>query len=282
MVDTCCLFGRPHVAPDISGFARGALANGYAIEFRTPDEFDGRENFDLVAVGGGRGQYHGKNGEIVEHYVSRGIPSIICEFGRLVPGTLLLLLNGKPWLPPTVQPADRLERLGLCYEPESRGDDILVCGQRPSLDRQLEDAITAIHENSGRKVIFRPHPDAWRIKSEAGYVLPGIDEISNRCTKLGEATFEDLWWDLDRAWCVVTHSSIVAVTAALRGIPVIASDECAAAEICTPLEMADGVDTIRPPADEDLHDFLCRFSYSIWFDEEIEEGMALRFMREFF
>jgi hypothetical protein len=46
--------------------------------------------------------------------------------------------------------------------------------------------------------------------------------------------------------------------------------------------MANEVDTIRPPSNEDFHDFLCRFSYSIWLDEEIEEGTALRFLRRFF
>ena len=172
--------------------------------------------------------------------------------------------------------------LGLCHEPEPRGDNVLVCGQRPSLDRQLEGAIGAIRENSERRVVFRPHPNAWRLRSEADYALPGVDEISDRCMDLGEDTNGDLLWDLDRAWCVVTHSSIVAVTAALLGIPVIASSECVSTEICTPLEMANEVDALPIPTDEELHDFLCRFSYSIWFDDEIQNGAALKFLREFF
>jgi hypothetical protein len=284
----CRIYRMPGDKPDMSPFAQGAFVNGHLIDFKTPTEFsekDDEEPADLVAVSGGLNRYYGANGRIVEHYVSKGTPTIICEFGRLVPKTQMLLLNAKPWLPPEGEyPDNRRMIFDLKWEFYPRGEDILVCGQRPDLDVQLEKPVEDLKKTTGRRVVYRPHPNMWRLIDREGkrpdYLFPPADEISNRCDSICDETERDLEHDLQRAWCVVTHSSIVAITAALRGIPSVATQDCPAADICYPPYTSP--DDIRPIAGEPLRRFLNRFAHTVWTEDEIRFGTALKFYMEHF
>lgn len=284
----CHIYRQPGELPDLSSFAQGAFTLGYSNELFSPMEFRGPgvgEVPNLVAVSGGRGRLEGRNGAIIAYFVALGVPSIICEFGRLVAGTQLLLLNEKPWVPDVVPAEDRTEKLGLIEDIGPRGENILVCGQRPDLDRKLEDAVSRLKAATGRKVVYRPHPNAWRLPVPE-YEFPGADEISSEIDRFGPDSIpgtaqRSLARDLDNAWCVVTHSSIIPITAALRGIPSFATKDCAGHEICTPLDECGFVEP-RVFTGTRLEHFLHRFAYTIWFEEEIRLGRAMAFLMEKF
>jgi hypothetical protein len=278
-VKLCGIYRRPGEEPDLSCFAQGIFGFGYFNEFRTPSEIDTRgvEDFDLVVIGGGMSRFGGRNGEIVRRYREAGVPVIICEFGRLIDGTILTLVNTKPWLPEEQCPPDRLEDLGLMPMKLPRGENILICGQRPDLDSQLAPAIEAMREASYRKIVYRPHPNSWRIREN--YVPPfPFDEISMDDRAICHSSRASLQRDLDDAWCVVTHSSIVGVQALLRGIPVFAGPEFVCWSAAHGLEDAGRVEEAAIPRVDRLEKIMCRLSYTIWFEHEIRLGRAFTYL----
>lgn len=278
----CGVYRRPGELPDLSSFAQGVFGFGYYNEFRAPEDIEssGVESFDLVLVAGGMSRFGGKNGEVVRRYREAGVPVVICEFGRLVEGTILTLVNQKPWLPPEDCPDDRLEDLGLVPMKLPRGENVLICGQRWDLDNQLAEAVAAVRGASNRKIVYRPHPNAWRIRRD--YVPPfEFDEISGTDKTIDHVSRRSLQEDLDQAWCVVTHSSIVGVQGLLRGIPVVAGPEFVGAQLATPLEEAERVEALRQPRIDALGRMLCRLSYTVWFHEEIRLGRAITFLMRY-
>jgi hypothetical protein len=261
-------------------FCVGAVARGYVV-WRFPnqllalDDFEQGLQFDLVAIGGGETRHGGENGRIAEFFRHQGVMTVICEKGRLVSDSLMILLGPKPWVPATWRPNDRMTELNLHYKPQPPGDVILVCGQTEEFDRQLEPALCEIKANSKRKIIYRPHPSQNRIPRENRYAPEMVDGISDHCTKVGQESVEDLGRDLARAYCVVTHSSIVAVTATLRGIPVLAAPPCPAYPVCRPLLDGRYIETIMPTGEARMRDFISAFSHTIWREDEVRSGEAL-------
>ena len=75
--------------------------------------------------------------------------------------------------------------------------------------------------------------------------------------------------DLKDAWCVVTHSSTAAVTAALQGVPVFCEPTCAAASVgCTDLSQ---IETPRRP---DREEWLAELAWRQWSEAEMKGGLA--------
>jgi hypothetical protein len=239
------------------------------------------DQYDLAVVGGGALRHDGANGRIIDDFVRMGKPAIMCEFGRLVPDTLMLVLGKKPWLPSDAKPSDRLRKFGFIYNKQPRGENVLFCGQRPNLDQQLEETINTIRANTDRKIVFRPHPGAWRT-NEDHYVPSSADEVSSQSKYIDDASRKGLEQDIDEAWCVITHSSLAIMPALLRGTPVIATDSCVVHPACTPLSEVHRVEEIQAPSVKDLYDVLCRYSYCVWTFDEIAEGKAFKFMSRYF
>lgn len=74
---------------------------------------------------------------------------------------------------------------------------------------------------------------------------------------------------LEDAWCVVTHSSTAAVTAALQGIPVFCEPTCAAAPVgCTDFTL---IDRPRRP---DRERWIAALAWRQWSAEEMQSGEA--------
>jgi hypothetical protein len=74
---------------------------------------------------------------------------------------------------------------------------------------------------------------------------------------------------LEDAWCVVTHSSTVAVTAAIQGIPVFCEPTCAAAPVgCTDFAM------IEQPRRPDREQWIADLAWRQWSREEMRNGEA--------
>lgn len=273
--------------PDVSAWAQGLFTHGYSNDFQTVLGFNPASvpKVDLVTVAGGRSRYGGRNNKIIQAYRALGVPVFILEFGRLVPNTLLTLLNSKPWLPPIECPPDRIPLCKFEYTPQPRGTNILVCGQRQELDNELLPVLESIKTSTQRRIVYRPHPNQWRLQNQPDLnFLHLVDEISEPPKddpNLGEPVQRSLQHDLDQSWCVVTHSSLAALQGLLRGIPAITGNEFVAAELAHPYSFGRDVEWMKPPDEQELHSFLCRFTHTIWADEEIREGQAFGFLKRF-
>jgi hypothetical protein len=278
----CVIFRQAGITPDLSHFAAGAFAHGYLNEIR--DIADARLSHfppaDLVVISGGCLRHGGLNGAVFDHYRSLGVPVVICDPGRIVKGAQRVYINKEHWIPPEECSRDRMEPLGLIPSFKPRGEKILIAGQRPDLDNQLKAAIAMIRTVSDREIVFRPHPNMYHQHQREEYDVP-FDRLSFGEAKIDSKSIQSLNDDLDDAWCVVTHSSIVGVTAMLRGIPVFASDEFVGIDAAYPLNYAPQVEKMERPSWDALNHFLRRLSYSIWYEGELRSGKAFDYLKRF-
>lgn len=77
----------------------------------------------------------------------------------------------------------------------------------------------------------------------------------------------DIRFDLDKAWCVVTHTSNVAVDAVVKGIPVYVTGQCAASVMA-----GDDIDEPRLP---DREQWAWNLAANQWTLDEVRTGWAL-------
>lgn len=153
----------------------------------------------------------------------------------------------------------RFERLGLEIAPwrKQGGHHILVVQQSKTYFQLrgmragvvLWDTLAEIARHTDRKIVCRPKP--------------------TRHTKK-----RDLMIDLQRAHCVVTYSSNVAVEALMLGIPVVTLGPCAA----SPLSKT--VEEIEEPIYPDREQWAHWLANNQWTLEEIETGVAWRHLQE--
>ena len=78
------------------------------------------------------------------------------------------------------------------------------------------------------------------------------------------------------AWCVVSHSSVAAVEAALLGIPVFAPDTSPASPIANP-----NLDDIENPLMPDRERWINSLSYAQFHLDEIKDGSAWKIIDEY-
>jgi hypothetical protein len=266
-------------------FAQGAFARGYSVEMCDPHEYRNHEpttdSFNLVVIGGGPTRFNGGAERICGHYRRLEVPVVICEFGRLVPGTIMTMVNEKPWVPELNLPVgERAERLGLTYDPKPRGEEILFIGQNREIDGELFKYVAQMPAVTDRKIVFRQHPyrrdpDTWLPDIERSCPPAGVEPGSSEC----EVSLQE---DLDRAWAVVTHSSLVAVTALRRGIPVFAGPSCPAKRACLSMVDLKDIDTVNRPCETCIEFFLRDLAFTIWTDDELRTGQALKFLEGWF
>ena len=259
--------------------ACGAFANGYMPELLNHDEFQPDEppGCDAVMVGGGAERYDGANGRILEHAKLHEIPALMVEFSWLRPAHVYIYLGTPPWLPPS-QAVDASRRIdqGLIQKRQPRGETILVVGQRPDLDEQLEPAVATMAATSDRLIHYRKHPNAKRFDPAGrGYMMPGAHTYSDEFDI--PSAQPSLQEDLDNAWVVVTHSSGVGHDALLRGIPVMATRSASYWRLASSLDMAAAVDemTGAPPAER----YFDRLAWAHWSHLELRDGSAFNFYR---
>jgi len=113
------------------------------------------------------------------------------------------------------------------------------------------------------------------------YNIP-YDTFSESGRTINPESVKSLEEDLDDAWCVITHSSTVGITALMRGIPVISSRKFIAAwRLTTPLEFAHRLEELERPDWNNMQYFLRRLSYAVWFEHELRSGQAMSYLKQF-
>lgn len=258
------IFRRLGDDPPSSFAAQGAFACGLPSDFLEPESSE-RPDADLVFIFGGPRRYSGANAEILGHYTAIGTPVLMIEFASR-DDRVLVHLNGNKLYLPEVSPSygDRAEILGNVVEYQPRGSEILVVGQGPDFDRQLEHSIWGLSQQGIRRIIFRRHPN-----DHGTYIPPGCDSESNRPLDV----------DLENAFAVVTHSSGVAREALRIGRPVFCHDIAQFSSIAHRLHETWKLEDSDVPRAEDVQRYLSRFSFIEWTHEELRIGLPVSFYR---
>ena len=148
----------------------------------------------------------------------------------------------------------RFKSLGITLDPwETRGENILVVCQSKTyfevrygkLGNWLTNILAEIARFTDRPIIVRPKPTAHTKR-------------------------RDIQQDLDKAWCVVTYTSNVAVEAVIQGIPVFTTGECVAKK------MSGTLSDIENPFFPDRDQWAANLSANQWTIEEIRDGTCWR------
>lgn len=149
-------------------------------------------------------------------------------------------------------PSDRFDRLGIDIAPwKTGGQDILVCPptqhfiKAHGVESWLDDTLAELAKYTDRPVIVRQKPQ------------PGETSVP-----LSEA--------LQNAYALVTHSSNVAIEAAVAGVPVYVSPTSAAAPVGST-----SLATIEHRAFPDRRAWLQHLAYSQFSFDEIKSGQAI-------
>jgi len=274
------MWGKPlwSIHTPLVCLAGGFASLGYDVEWRNPSAFspDDNEACEAVAVLGTKDM----NGEVLKHFVNRGIPALAVEFGYInrpaeqsyadPEAYYQIGLNGLCWLPPGPMPSDRFEALNVTVEPWHlfRPGPVLVCGQVPNdgqhgLNKHqmltwLSDAVKDV-KSRGLKTVWRPHPKGTDVAN------PGCEEVQDSGVPLDEA--------LDHCSAVLSYNSTVGQAALLRGIPVMASRAAMYSELATlPCEVK--------YKHKDRAPYFNRLAYAQWKLDEMKSGEAVKFMME--
>ena len=267
------IFWREGEIPWLNLFGEGMRRNGYSVNFIDPNDFAGQE-CDIAIVSGGLRRYKSYNYVIMHYYRSKHIPVFIIEHGRLVPqeiirGYWLHYVGEVPMLPRLSDDMthDRREKLGLVTNFKERGDAVLVVGQELGKDKTLGiHVMERLREYTDRKIIYRPR----LTEGEDKHCCDLADEVSRNAI--------NPWKDLNRAWCVITTWSNMGGEALMQGIPVIASPMASYSEYCQ--SDLGGIDNMKPPLKSAIEEYLMRYSYLLWSNEEMKLGKGATWMME--
>jgi len=252
--------------PPLDWFAMGCFASGWIPHLLDHEQFDGRE-YDAVVVGGQPTRYKGRNGQIAAYYRHHKIPVIMIEGGWLyephVPRHWFTYLNEIPYCPPFECPSDRRLKLNMTVDYRPRGDAILIAGQMPDTDKELNRVTRRLREFTNRKIIYRPRQKDFEVGVDT------CDEVSR------ELTAEE---DLDRAWCVITHFSYMGGEALMRGIPVLCHPGASFAEFGQhPMSK---INSLKPFPKSAVERWLNRMAYILWSGHEFRTGEGFRWLLE--
>jgi len=201
-------------------------------------------------------------GAIIAQQRKRGLDVIVLETGYINRGdgeqhhyaAGFNGLNGRADFRNADSPGDRAAKLNVTLRPWRKdGKHILLCGQVPwdaSVDHidfnaWLRTVSYVIRETTLRPVRFRPHP-----------------QIAKPDMSIEE--------DLEDCWAVVTFNSNTAVDAAIRGVPVFASDKGSMA-----YSIANRwVEQIDDPRTPERQQWLNDLAYTQWTQDEMKQGLA--------
>jgi hypothetical protein len=156
-----------------------------------------------------------------------------------------------PEITPGEHTMDRASAMGVPIEPwRHDGRHVLICLHGYKFGRPWGIDIEKWHRNidkrirsvTSRPIVIRPKLMAMPVPLER---------------------------DLKDAWCLVTHSSTAAVTAALAGVPVFCEPTCAAAPVgCTDFSLID------TPSYPDRETWLSELVWRQWSAKEMSSGEA--------
>ena len=270
---TAGIFRRLGEIPPMDWFGQGCFANGFSPDLRDPIEFTGQE-CDLAAVSGGLARYDKINTKIFHFYRSMGVDTFVIEHGRLVPQDIirnywLHYLNGVPMLPKLNPQMNhgRRKSIFLEFKPQKRGEAILVAGQDVLTDRMLGiHVMESIRNFTDRKIIYRPR----LTEGEDPHCAELADEVSRDAINPEK--------DIARAWCVITGWSNMGGEALMSGVPVFCEPCASYAEYAS--SSIESIDYCEPPKQEAIEEYLMRFSYLMWSNEELRDGKGVQWMLE--
>ena len=145
---------------------------------------------------------------------------------------------------------DRAHEMGVRLQPWRKdGSHVLLCLPGPGAGRD-----------------FGIDPVAWTESIHRRLVRATKRPIRKRPKIMREC--RPLEADLEDAWCLVTHSSTAAVTAAIAGVPVFVEPTCAAAPVGrTDLDIESPVYPEREP-------WLAALAWRQFSRQEVSSGMA--------
>jgi hypothetical protein len=205
-------------------------------------------------------------GKLIEKLNTQGTPFWYLDASYIRCPTRCLRIERSRFWPAPPEPGrysiDRAYGMGVRLQPWRRtGRHVLVCLHGPGFGRpwglnaqQWNDTIEdRVRQFTDRPIIVRVKPRSWRQIKEA----PPLD------------------LQLENAWCLVTHSSTIAVTAAIAGVPVFCEPTCPAATVgCT------DISRIESPVMPDRVDWISGLAWRQWSRGEVSSGAAWRHVKE--
>lgn len=153
--------------------------------------------------------------------------------------------------------------------------NILVCLQRiegwsmngVSVQSWLNDTVSTIQKYSTKPIIIRKHPGD---RNQSTIVIPKNTTITKN---------ELLIDDLRTAHAMVTFNSSPGVASLIKGVPVFVTDPVPQRSQTWPICNTD-LSNIETPIFYDRLEWINRISQSHWNDQEVESGVAWKFMKD--
>jgi len=162
---------------------------------------------------------------------------------------------------------------------EARGDNILLCLQRnggwsmkkTDVIRFAHNAIKSIKNYTSRKIVVRGHPgDRKTLIRLKELQYPNVI-ISNN---------QDIRQDLKNAWATVVYNSSPGVASLIQGVPVFQMDPQLNYSMYGEVANTD-LQEIENPILYDRQEWIERISMCHWSFDELKDGTAWKFMRNY-
>lgn len=167
------------------------------------------------------------------------------------------------------RPSDRFEELEITVKPwRKNGEYILVCPPSPSTSyfynlsyNWLEKTLSVLNQITKKPIYVRYKPNLIDIDLSKGYAVPSKTTVIEDKISLAE--------HFERAYCVVTFNSMVAVQAICAGVPTIV-DKISCASPVSRTSLLDIHELLYPYRMK----WLYSLAYSQFYLDEIENGKA--------
>jgi len=172
------------------------------------------------------------------------------------------------------------KNIGIDIVPyKARGESILLCLQRNGgWSMKNTDVISFAHyiikrikKYTSRKIIVRGHPGDRK-------TLARLSEL--KYNNVTVSTNQDIRQDLNHAWATVVYNSSPGVASLIQGVPVFQMDSDLDYSMYG--EVANtNIKEIEDPVLYDRQEWIERISMSHWNFEELKDGTAWRFMKNY-
>jgi hypothetical protein len=251
-------------------FAEGLAKEGVDVRWRRHDVFTATdtEDFTFVVVNGLRKHYR----VIQQAYLEKGVPVLVSDYGYVRKGKTYYQtgFNTLGWIPEFACPPDRFKELDIPYQKSKsvKKGHILICGQMAKdaahgLDEQeLIELYTGIVKQL--REVYPDNKIAWRPHPGQKYGVPGVDAVSEH---------DELKDAVEGCFFVATYNSTSGIEALTQGYPVLVSGGCFYSEISSTL-----TDNIVYPTKAAYEKFFSRLAYAQYTLQEIEDGLAAKFL----
>lgn len=135
-------------------------------------------------------------------------------------------------------------------------------GFRP--EQWERDMVEQIRRHTRRPILYRPKP-SWK----GAKPIEGCGYSSVLVTAEKE---------LEKAWCVVTHHSNVAVDAMVQGIPAFVASGVAS-RLCEHVSSIDDIECPAPKSQVDVEQFCADLAYTQWNIDEMKKGLPWQHLK---